>query len=634
MRNLRIGLAVVLILGGLGAFYTVVRALGTQTSWEQAADKAVADVAAAEKDLPALEAKERSLKNQLAAANANFGTPLFAADPQINGDGSVVVNLGTQDGLARPEDAPPGTGPIVHVFAPTGEGTASVYVGPFAVLEARERQASLAPAFDVQPGEPQTWPVGRGDWRLRFDVPASRDVRFLDLDATLLTQRETLKQRLNTLEDRRRSVAEAEAALADRERELFGDPDAPEIADAPGNPRRRGPDPRRDRRRTRRRPGRTGPPAAGGQECPRPPDRAARPERAAGRVPPPPPAPRGPPAASNSPGAPGAGATLPPRHGRPMGFENRDYAWDSSSRRAFLGGGDAAVKAIVIANAAIYFLQLITANAPSGLPAAYGGPLTAWLGLVPDRVLFGGEIWRLFTYAWLHAEGDFWHILINMYLLFIFGKRVEQRIGTREFALFYCVAALAGGVFFTLLEACFPSAGSVDGVPLVCVGASGAVMAVVALVAIWEPQMQILLFFIIPVPLWALAGFYALWESYYVLAQIGSGFSDGTAHGAHFGGLLLGLAYHRFGWNFDDAFAGLTDRLPRVKLGSAGRPKRGKPALRVHRPEDDDPEGDLDRVADAVLAKITATGEASLTAEERAVLKEASARAKAKRERR
>ena len=231
-RTFRIVFASLLLVGGLGAAYTTVRALGTQTSWTQAVEKAVADVKTAEKDLPALAARERSLKNQLAAANVNYGAPLVAANPQVNADGSVIVNLGTQDGLDR-EGAPDGTGPIVHLFAPSGEGNASVYVGPFAILESRERQASLAPAFDVRPGEPQTWPVGRGGWRIRYDVPASRAGRFTDLDASLLVQREALRNRLATLETRRRSVAEAEGALAARERELFGDPDAPEVADAP-----------------------------------------------------------------------------------------------------------------------------------------------------------------------------------------------------------------------------------------------------------------------------------------------------------------------------------------------------------------------------------------------------------------
>ena len=231
-RTFRIVFASLLIVCGLGATYTVIRALGTQTSWEQAIEKAEADVEAAGDALPGLAAKERTLRGQLAAATGQYGPTILAPPPQVNPDGSLQLAVGTQDGLTGGE-AGAGSGPIVHVFAPTGEGDASVYVGPFAVLQAVERQASLAPAFDVQPGEPQTWPQGRGDWRLRRDVPGSRDNRFLDLDATLLTRRELLRNRQSGLEERRASVAQAQEALAARERELFGNPDAPEVADAP-----------------------------------------------------------------------------------------------------------------------------------------------------------------------------------------------------------------------------------------------------------------------------------------------------------------------------------------------------------------------------------------------------------------
>ena len=305
-----------------------------------------------------------------------------------------------------------------------------------------------------------------------------------------------------------------------------------------------------------------------------------------------------------------------------MGFESRDYAWESPSRRAFLGGGDAAVKAIIVANVAIFVAQLLTFRAPSGLDRAFGGPLEAWLGLIPDRVVFGGEVWRLFTYGWLH--GDFWHIFFNMYLLWLFGRSIEQRVGTAEVAWFYGLSVVAGGVVFTLLEAVFGS------IPSVCVGASGAVMAVTALLALWDPHRQLHLFGLIPVPLWGLAGFYAAYETYCVLAQIGgAGGGDGVAHGAHFGGLLVGGAYHRFGWRLSETAGDLLDRLPRFRLGSGdrGRVTRRGPNLKVHRPEEDD----LDARADAVLAKITASGEASLTSKERAVLKEASERAKARR---
>ena len=317
-----------------------------------------------------------------------------------------------------------------------------------------------------------------------------------------------------------------------------------------------------------------------------------------------------------------------------MGFESRDYAWESPSRRAYAGGHVSAVKVLVAINAAVFVLQLLTARAPSGLEGIRG-PLDAWLGLIPERVLHG-EIWRLLTYSFLHGL-DLWHILINMYLLWVFGQRCEARMGAREFTLFYLAAALCGGVFYTALELIFPAVGNgPGGAPLICVGASGAVMGVVALIALWEPHSQILLFFLIPVPLWALAGLYALFETYYVLLQIGAGVADNTAHGAHFGGLLLGLLYVKLGWNLADATNRLAGRFPRFSFGGLKRSVGGGPKVRLHRPDPDDgdPDDDLERRGDAVLAKIHATGESSLTRSERKTLKLYSERAKARRDRR
>ena len=220
-----------LVLGGLGAFYLTVRALGTQTSWSVAANDAKAAAEQAAEGLPELVKNEEALRDELRVANAGFGQVLFASDPRPDANGNLNVALGTQDGLTAGADGT--TGPLVHVFAPTGEGANTDYIGPFAVLQAQERQASLAPAFTVQPGEPQDWPIGRGDWRLRVDVPPSRAARFGDLDNSLVTQRELLRNRRATTETRRESVAEAQATLAAREAALLGDPNAPEISDAP-----------------------------------------------------------------------------------------------------------------------------------------------------------------------------------------------------------------------------------------------------------------------------------------------------------------------------------------------------------------------------------------------------------------
>ncbi len=63
-----------------------------------------------------------------------------------------------------------------------------------------------------------------------------------------------------------------------------------------------------------------------------------------------------------------------------------------------------------------------------------------------------GEWWRPLTAAFLHSQGSILHILFNMYALYLFGPRLEQRVGTSSFCGLYLASALAGGVAFQYLS--------------------------------------------------------------------------------------------------------------------------------------------------------------------------------------
>jgi membrane associated rhomboid family serine protease len=79
-----------------------------------------------------------------------------------------------------------------------------------------------------------------------------------------------------------------------------------------------------------------------------------------------------------------------------------------------------------------------------------------------DRVATG-EIWRLFTAAFLH--GSVIHIGFNMYALYLFGPPIERRFGTAPFVALYTASALVGGVTYLYT-------GGLGGLAL---GASGAI---------------------------------------------------------------------------------------------------------------------------------------------------------------
>ena len=300
-----------------------------------------------------------------------------------------------------------------------------------------------------------------------------------------------------------------------------------------------------------------------------------------------------------------------------MAFEDRDYAWDSGARRGYLGTGDTAVRWLIGVCIALFCVQLVTVGHT-------GGVLTEWFGLYPSRVLHG-QVWRLFTYAFLHSEFDLWHIVVNLIWLWGLGRPLEQRVGTTEFLWFYAACAVLGGLVFMGLELVFPGLGEVatrDGVrELPCVGASAAVMGVVIAMAVWEPHRS-LNFILICLPLWVVAAAFVVFNTYPVLLQIGgAGSARGVAHGAHFGGLLFGFIYAKQHWHLSSLFDGFdARRLDPRRLRPRGS---AKPKVRVYDPDRDERE-ELSVRVDDLLRKIHDRGEASLTPDEREFLTEAS----------
>jgi membrane associated rhomboid family serine protease len=287
-----------------------------------------------------------------------------------------------------------------------------------------------------------------------------------------------------------------------------------------------------------------------------------------------------------------------------MGIYNRDYFRNDNRPlgQGFLASG---FKWIIAANVAVYVLQLVTADV-----------VTDYLDLKPSAVLHG-EVWRLVTYAFCHSRHDPLHILFNMLFLYWFGATLERMYGTREFVLFYFASAFASGVANLGLSIALR-----DNSP--AIGASGAVMAVLMLYAIHFPRDE-MYFLLFRLQVRFVVLIYVVYDLWPVLrAMGGDGRMDNVAHMAHLGGLAFGYAYHHFGMRLDRGWGSLKNlRAPRIRL------KRPPESIRIYEPhKEEDRNENLDVKVDAILAKIQAHGEASLTDQERETLKRASLRYK------
>ena len=135
------------------------------------------------------------------------------------------------------------------------------------------------------------------------------------------------------------------------------------------------------------------------------------------------------------------------------------------------------------------------------------------------------EPYQLVTHMFAH--GGFFHILFNMYALWMFGSVLERVWGPKRFLIFYLVCGLAAG----LAQMFLVSGGA-------AVGASGAIMGLLAAFAYTFPNTQ---FYILPFPFPIKAKYMA---AIYAAIDLFGGFSgstDNVAHFAHLGGLVMGF---------------------------------------------------------------------------------------------
>jgi membrane associated rhomboid family serine protease len=294
-----------------------------------------------------------------------------------------------------------------------------------------------------------------------------------------------------------------------------------------------------------------------------------------------------------------------------MGIYDREYYRRTGPRYLdALASTGSACKWLIGINIVVFVLQFASRS-----PEHPTGFVTDLLILNPKDVLHG-EVWRLLTYAFLHDTRTWQHIVFNMLFLWWFGSDVEAIYGTKEFLSFYLVSALLGGLGFqawSIGENSFAS----------CLGASGAVTAVMVVCACHFPRKVILLFFVIPVPIWIFVAFQVGRDALAFLSHE----ETGTAVTVHLAGAAFGFLYYKTQWR-------LTSLLPSIR---DWRAQQRRPKLRVLRPEDDlpdavavgaqpalPPDEQLEAKVDAVLAKVARSGQASLTESERQILLRAS----------
>ena len=194
------------------------------------------------------------------------------------------------------------------------------------------------------------------------------------------------------------------------------------------------------------------------------------------------------------------------------------------------------VRAIIIANGCIWFFLVVVLQGLF-LDKNY---VFYFLGLSPLKVFSDLWLWQILTYLFVHAQGVF-HILFNMFALWMFGCELERLWGSRFFLIYYMVCGLGAGLIYLLSLA----AGlaffelSVDlAVPMV--GASGAIFGILFAYGLIFSERIIYFMMIFPLKARHFTVLIALVE---FVSLINSGMGNSVSHLAHLSGFVAGFLF-------------------------------------------------------------------------------------------
>jgi membrane associated rhomboid family serine protease len=312
-----------------------------------------------------------------------------------------------------------------------------------------------------------------------------------------------------------------------------------------------------------------------------------------------------------------------------MGLLDRDYYRDEEGGPIANWFRHGLVTKILFAiNCLAFILQIVT------IPRRGGpGPFTEFLALNGDRLLHG-EAWRLITYCFLHPTDSLFPFLFNMPLLWVAGHALEERLGRERFLAFYLGSAVLGGL--AMAGAVFLGLRGVASDTTYIVSCAAPLTALLAFLTLQSPRERLTFFHALSVPVWVLLALaigtdvLGLLLSLVWPSVLGAEGRRVTLAG-HFGGLMAAMIFQA---------------LMQSTRGFRGRRRAvtplSDPDLHIYRDEtpsheeDDEeempapigPKSDVDEhleaQLDAVLAKVAAHGQQSLTSAEREILNRAS----------
>ena len=236
-----------------------------------------------------------------------------------------------------------------------------------------------------------------------------------------------------------------------------------------------------------------------------------------------------------------------------------------------------AIKTLISINFAIFILQSISSSEIM---------FFSNFGLVPKLVWSQLKIWQPFTYMFFH--GDIWHVLINMFVLWMFGSELERAWGKKNFLHFYFITGVGSGLGTMLF-------GLQSTIPIV--GASGAIYGVLLAYGVMFPNRTVYLYGIIPIKsIWFVIGIgvIAFFSSFNNFTNI--------SHLTHLFGMIIGYLYLKRPIHFRSLWFSVFKKVLEYRIQSQEK--------KISRSVE------MERDLNSILDKINREGFKSLTQEE------------------
>ena len=239
--------------------------------------------------------------------------------------------------------------------------------------------------------------------------------------------------------------------------------------------------------------------------------------------------------------------------------------------------------------------------------------------------LRAGWIWTLLTHSFLHNPHFIFHVVGNVFALYLLGRELLPMLGARRFLGLYAAATIIGGLAWAAVH--WRHAG--PDMPSL-IGATAAIDALFIVFACFFPDQELnfLFLFLFPVTLKpkhvavALVAFDLINLVFSEIPNAALPYDVKIASSAHLGGMLTAFVFYRFVYDspmFSHGRGGEIE-LPRwLKRAKKPRALPPPPAEQINTPSPEELRAEVDRILD----KINSQGFGALTADERRILDEA-----------